>query len=113
MHTELLPYTFYPHDPPHTDLYTLALHDALPISHADQIIYNCRNSVLSNSGKKRFAAFFINRLGNETLGAESFLYQRFMKKAANRDRKSTRLNSQSRFDLVCRLLLEKKNKRIQ
>src|SRR5699024_11882406 len=25
-----------------------------------------------------------------------------------RDRKSTRLNSQSRFDLVCRLLLEKK-----
>src|SRR5699024_12568787 len=27
------------------------------------------------------------------------------------DRKSTRLNSKSRFDLVCRLLLEKKNKK--
>src|SRR5207253_10693297 len=55
-----------------------------------------------------FSSFRVNSsgFGNASLASNAHCIVR------RRDRKSTRLNSRSRGHLVCRLLLEKKNKKI-
>src|SRR5699024_12740478 len=80
--------TSFPHTPPPTLIYTLSLHDALPIS--------------------------IGPVNAESGATESNLKQlleiyKSPMAVVFSDRKSTS-ELQSRFDLVCRLLLEKKKK---
>src|SRR5882757_10870092 len=72
-------FIFFFNDTATTEIYTLSLHDALPI--------------ITISDMVRAQKLLIDHLGIETLFCV--------------DRKSTRLNS-SHANLVCRLLLEKK-----
>src|SRR6516165_11912044 len=74
-------FSFFFNDTATTEIYTLSLHDALPIS--------CRRRPADSRGA----------------AAEIIVQCRAP------DRKSTRLNSQSQSNLVCRLLLEKKKKK--
>src|SRR5437868_9737934 len=74
-----------------TEIYTLSLHDALPI---------CRSWRPTRSLAPEGGRGVMSRLSPP---------HRAFHRAG--DRKSTRLNLQSRFDLVCRLLLEKKKKK--
>src|SRR5699024_12684672 len=76
-------------DPATTEIYTLSLHDALPIS-------KNAHSAPEKRCKHHHRAKPVKP---------------FAKHSRLQDRKSTRLKLQSRFDLVCRLLLEKKNKK--
>src|SRR5260221_7741368 len=73
---------FFFNDTATTEIYTLSLHDALPI------YISWRGGSMSAQEGGR--------------GHRSWL--------RDWDRKSTRLNSKSHSDLVCRLLLEKKKK---
>src|SRR6266536_2337669 len=78
-----LPYVFFFfffNDTATTEIYTLSLHDALPTSTRPRGQPSPGTASLAKSSRWRSAG----------------------------DRKSTRLNSKSRVDLVCRLLLEKK-----
>src|SRR5699024_12854867 len=85
--------------PATTDIYTLSLHDALPISDGE------RNALREHDGvpDKRAAAYGRHRKDRKRLDDDT---------AADRDHvgRSEEHTSelQSRFDLVCRLLLEKK-----
>src|SRR5204862_8340215 len=85
-----------------TDMYTLSLHDALPISPGGRSVCRyeprCRFGCCKASPGRSHRC--IGRLDD---------YRSLPPK--KKDRKSTRLNSKSRRDLVCRLLLEKKNKK--
>src|SRR5699024_11574577 len=79
-----------------TDIYTLSLHDALPISKKlsdylanDQLAYYTRMTLLLTAHYFTTAEFIQPRSEEHTS------------------------ELQSRFDLVCRLLLEKKNKNIK
>src|SRR5207249_12015082 len=96
---------FYNH-PPTPGIYTLSLHDALPISlrWPKQWAKTCRSSALEH--------------GPRPLVQKSFTPSslRSCRKCRGAQVWSARLRSeehtselQSRFDLVCRLLLEKKN----
>src|ERR1019366_10777328 len=73
-------FLFFFNDTATTEIYTLSLHDALPICYLDLR----RNPVRKNLELRHRMAIL------------------------NLDRKSTRLNLQSLTNLVCRLLLEKK-----
>src|SRR5207249_11623936 len=83
-HTLLIPVSFFFNDTATTEIYTLSLHDALPIS---------RRALHRVPLAQALPA-------REPAGAEG----------ARRSRRSEEHTSelQSRFDLVCRLLLEKK-----
>src|SRR5207302_10349321 len=79
---------FFFHDPPPTDLYTLSLHDALPISSIRRfrlIMQNIRILLTIKLGVCR----------SEGLGAGSATGRSYLlrKNPAPGDRKSTRLNS--------------------
>src|SRR5438067_9698518 len=78
--------------PPTTEIYTLSLHDALPISISERLSgvgVGCRAGGESN----RQGAVHARRHGVKTRGQRS-------------EEHTSEL--QSRFDIVCRLLLEKK-----
>src|SRR5207249_11615122 len=79
--------------PPET--YTLSLHDALPIS-----------------GRRRWPV--PQRMPDERRGHAVVAEERFLERQDHREARSEEHTSelQSRFDLVCRLLLEKKKKKI-
>src|SRR5438067_8431249 len=85
---------FFSNDAATTEIYTLSLHDALPISASAGRHHDC----------------FVTLRG-VTLDIRN---QRELPRALDRRRRSEEYTSelQSRFDLVCRLLLEKK-KRIE
>src|SRR5690349_24692435 len=84
-----------------TEIYTLSLHDALPISHAR------RASVLTTGRHGDRADFFDGR-PNAVRHVSAAEYGRtaFPEDARSEEHTS---ELQSRSDLVCRLLLEKKN----
>src|SRR3712207_8034117 len=84
---------YFCHDTATTEIYTLSLHDALPIySYSlSTLVFARRPCGLHGRDGRR-------------IGAAARCSQ-----SDCPDRKSTRLNSQSRQYLVCRLLLEKKN----
>src|SRR5690625_7742501 len=97
-HTSFLPrstYTIFIHysftTPPTTEIYTLSLHDALPI-------LCCKN------GPNRFFPTYLDRKNNSKL----FIIRRltFQRKIIRSEEHTSEL--QSRGQLVCRLLLEKK-----
>src|SRR5690349_22259233 len=85
---------FFFNDTATTEIYTLSLHDALPISAARL------------AGGRRRRRLCRDRGVHLPRGGRRFR----LRPRLRRDRKSTRLNSKSRRDLVCRLLLEKKKK---
>src|SRR5438067_7338440 len=99
---------FFFNDPPSTEIYTLSLHDALPISHG---------SVRGNAARGR------KRQHHPVPGPKPgggdrqwHLAAAVRRKCRERARKLWRSEEhtselQSRFDLVCRLLLEKKKKK--
>src|SRR5699024_11982055 len=81
---------FFFNDPPPTEIYTLSLHDALPISPLRghrSLLGGLRPRHRAAPGHRRATAGSVGRSEEHTS------------------------ELQSRFDLVCRLLLEKKNKR--
>src|SRR5207249_9805520 len=75
-------------DPPPTEIYTLSLHDALPIS-------------FHISGE-----FLLGRFSRSNRWCRIFVLS-FSRRGRGRSEEHTS-ELQSRFDLVCRLLLEKK-----
>src|SRR3712207_7633454 len=89
----LVVFFFFFNDTATTEIYTLFLHDALPISSSASPARNPVSSsrALSNPSRCRM----------KCCACRSRSFRR-------RDRKSTRLELQSRQYLVCRLLLEKK-----
>src|SRR2546421_12385531 len=94
---------FFFNDTATTEIYTLSLHDALPIS-LSQIDPSCR-SRSSGAGKSKLVPQY-QRLalsGSNLLGDAIDLSLR----GAERSEEHTS-ELQSRSDLVCRLLLEKK-----
>src|SRR5437868_10965882 len=84
---------FFFNTPPPTQLYTLSLHDALPISAAG------RQAPSGTVHTKDVLAAAAGLLGGEPA-------QVFAEAAPRSEEHTSEL--QSRFDLVCRLLLEKK-----
>src|SRR5438067_7182871 len=86
----LLPFiAFFFNDTPTTEIYTLSLHDALPISRGS-----------TRASGKRSEPTIPGVTGCPRPGARSF-------RSIRSEEHTSEL--QSRFDLVCRLLLEKKN----
>src|SRR2546422_2102379 len=78
---------FFFNDTATTEIYTLSLHDALPISNPPNTVDLSTNSIIVKSGAKDFVP-----------------YQRSEEHTSE---------LQSRLHLVCRLLLEKKKKKIK
>src|SRR3712207_8436896 len=88
---------FFFNDTATTEIYTLSLHDALPIYSKLPM------------GEGLFKVDLTHKDNNlRNLGSNA---ARIVKGFPLKDRKSTRLNLQSRQYLVCRLLLEKKKQR--
>src|SRR5699024_12867696 len=88
--SRLSDHLFFSHGTPPTEIYTLSLHDALPISDDER-----QHGVLDR---------------------DTLLLAHALEQAAHRGRRQQRSEEhtselQSRFDLVCRLLLEKKKKK--
>src|SRR5699024_12404779 len=88
--TSLTHITFFSNDTPTSEIYTLSLHDALPILLNIEI----STSAIKSNANERFV--FNNLLANPY-------------STIKRSEEHTS-ELQSRFDLVCRLLLEKKKK---
>src|SRR5438067_8377697 len=86
---------FFFNDPATTEIYTLSLHDALPIS---------RNTTSGGCAPRR-------RTTRPPTGSRSLRPRRSACSRRSRSEEHTS-ELQSRFDLVCRLLLEKKKKNI-
>src|SRR5207249_11923230 len=88
---------FFFHPPSTPQIYTLSLHDALPISTILRM--NCSRSLICSAQlNNRSWPMVVN-------GAEEMF-------RSDRSEEHTS-ELQSRFDLVCRLLLEKKKKKIK
>src|SRR2546429_2203512 len=83
---------FFFNDTATTEIYTLSLHDALPISPANLGITNIGQISIIVHDLERATGFYRDALGLQIGRAHSEL--------------------QSRLHLVCRLLLEKKKKKI-
>src|SRR5207249_11694748 len=92
-----------------TEIYTLSLHDALPILGA---LRRCRHRAQLDRGAARRRHLGPRRAGRRSPPRASAVYPR-SRHAAIEDTRSEEHTSelQSRFDLVCRLLLEKKKKK--
>src|SRR5438034_6224388 len=95
---------FYPTDSPTPQIYTLSLHDALPICRASMVCGRATAMIAARKSRKASSA-----AGRHSTVSPWVTGSRAGRNNRKRDRKSTRLNSQSHSDLVCRLLLEKKN----
>src|SRR5690349_23825025 len=92
---------FFLNDTPTTEIYTLSLHDALPISLLS-IHYNNVELIIINDGSK-----------DDTIDKLIAAYDLYKIDYFVNERRSEEHTSelQSRRDLVCRLLLEKKKKK--
>src|SRR5690606_42085725 len=108
----LLPSFFFFHDPSPTELYTLSLHDALPIFGSQRAV------ALPGRRRQRAASGLSCRLDDRRLDDQrAFGHQereplpiRGVEAAAHRRSEEHTSELQSRENLVCRLLLEKKKK---
>src|SRR3546814_9609702 len=89
----------------YTYLHTLSLHDALPIyaRRAGRIRFRAPHLAVGAAARPERSA--VAHVAAHRNGRRSGLERRL----AQRDRKSTRLNSSTNAQLVCRLLLAKKN----
>src|SRR5437867_13134761 len=91
-HTLILPSFFFNHPPP-TEIYTLSLHDALPISESHQRLL-----------QKHRRDQHQGRIYDHWIG-----YRPIPQRRVRSEEHTSEL--QSPYDLVCRLLLEKKKKK--
>src|SRR5437868_15404558 len=97
--TIILDCFFFPTTPPAV-IYALSLHDALPISRARPSRLRPRAPAAGPSGRASGTAAGRSRAARRRAARE--------RPAARSEEHTSEL--QSRFDLVCRLLLEKKKK---
>src|SRR5437773_12558910 len=95
LHTSIL--SFFFNDPATTEIYTLSLHDALPISAADREM------------KPEEAARLLHAYVDRELDAAKSLELAVDVGVQRSEEHTSEL--QSHHDLVCRLLLEKKKKK--
>src|SRR5438874_4872132 len=95
-------YFFFFNDPPTPEIYTLSLHDALPISRNRRPAGSiCR---ITRPHRRESRRLFRFRIHPDRFGARA---------TGQRTRSEEHTSElQSRRDLVCRLLLEKKKKKI-
>src|SRR5437868_13122491 len=101
---------FSSNDTPTTEIYTLSLHDALPISKtkiAIDFLYTDDGHILCKriSEKYKLTRLMVRGLADRMAG-------NFKDKGLEIRSEEHTSELQSRFDLVCRLLLEKKKKKI-
>src|SRR5258708_29843216 len=90
---------FFFNDTATTEIYTLSLHDALPI---------CKKRDEIEAGK----SYCSRRFGGATCDDKSAqIYARFDDAEVNTFRSEERFSRNAETDLVCRLLLEKKKKK--
>src|SRR5207248_9798319 len=92
-HLARLAFSFFFTDPPPTALYTLSLHDALPIS----------STKILSTPATRTVTFWIN-------ATQPPLSDSRVRQALHYRSEEHTSELQSPYDLVCRLLLEKKKK---
>src|SRR5260370_9408044 len=106
---------FFFNDPAPTEIYTLSLHDALPIWH--QLIEKPKPLLRKRklrlalaqtpSDRARRSLVVVNFSAQILLQQGALGFRDVNRPRLRRDRKSTRLNSRSHLNLVSRLLLEK------
>src|SRR3712207_8153966 len=101
-----LTYFFFFNDTATTEIYTLSLHDALPICKRAHEAAADREGVLTDAGRGRSR----NDEGREGGGDEELWRRQGVGEAVRRSEEHTS-ELQSRQYLVCRLLLEKKTGR--
>src|SRR2546429_5597703 len=90
----ILSFFFFFNDTATTEIYTLSLHDALPISaHAQGARVHLCATLFNSTGGTEVSAFLANPVARATARSEEHTSE-----------------LQSRLHLVCRLLLEKKKK---
>src|SRR5690606_42163310 len=89
------------HGPPSAEIYTLSLHDALPISHALAVVALQRKEIQTRPG-----------IGSDHGGQHRRLAIGGDHRAGGQPRSEEHTSElQSRENLVCRLLLEKKKEK--
>src|SRR5256885_8295537 len=99
-------YFFFLNDPPPTEIYTLPLHDALPISSATSIMRDLRRphtkelSTCFRRARHSFSAFAATASPSRSRSRSTTIV---------RDRKSTRLNSSHLVISYAVFCLKKKN----
>src|SRR5207249_11856773 len=102
-------YSFFFNDSPPTDIFSLSLHDALPISRYSQLrqFFEAELQRLSDQGQQRQAEI-LAKLEQLDRDLRVTIEQSGNTVAAYIRSEEHTSELQSRFDLVCRLLLEKK-----
>src|SRR5687768_17786007 len=99
---------FFVNDTATAEIYTLSLHDALPILDEDRIDVYGTDAKLSID---RYRSLRVEVVPAAAGGAIGFAVTRFVGELAALPRSEEHTSElQSRLHLVCRLLLEKKNK---
>src|SRR5256884_3313586 len=116
METSTILLLFFFNDTATTEIYTLSLHDALPISVLGSTLIAMKKASIAEKQTHEREEWRRQGVGGLVSSidpaANSIVITQQGMGEKKTDRKSTRLNSQSRLHLVCRLLLEKKKKRI-
>src|SRR5207249_8099438 len=102
---DLLPY----HDTPTPDIYTLSLHDALPISRRARGVDG--RPPRARAGERDVRGHQVRRAGAHRGASSGAARSREPDPRERRRSEEHTSELQSRFDLVCRLLLEKKKKK--
>src|SRR3712207_7313658 len=104
-------YVFFFNDTATTEIYTLSLHDALPIwEEALDVAASGLVRLRDRDGKRALAGFGSAKCSNE----EAYLFQKLVRTGfgSNNVRSEEHTSElQSRQYLVCRLLLEKKKRK--
>src|SRR5437867_8062227 len=102
---------FFCTDPATTPIYTLSLHDALPISCKApkplEIAFRCRASTTGTTPRQNLQS------RNSTFGSPTNIARIGRENGAYLRSEEHTSELQSPYDLVCRLLLEKKKQRIK
>src|SRR5690606_41336226 len=104
--TDIYGYLCFSNDRRTTGIYCLSLHDALPIFEVSPLEMAQAYDAFANGGK-RVTAYGISRIRTPQ---GRVIYQRASREAGPRSEEHTS-ELQSRENLVCRLLLEKKTDR--
>src|SRR5207249_12199255 len=98
---------FFYRSPSTTEIYTLSLHHALPIWRR---LKGTLQQLPASGHLARFARFTLTSSANRDLILGTWIWRALMKWAVEVRSEEHTSELQSRFDLVCRLLLEKKKK---
>src|SRR5690606_40051460 len=99
-------HSFFPTSASPTEIYTLSLHDALPIYKPAQKTNKITNSRFISASQSVKIFFFVSY---KTVKKNLLLQKNALKRVCERSEEHTS-ELQSRENLVCRLLLEKKKK---